>query len=269
LQQYRAGGGNIQTAAIIGYDEYSFELYDLFLRKPEYGIRCRDIFSIEKTTTKQKRYPLTGNVKDFFQSKTTVFDMVYINGEIEKTKLNELIEFADQYAKSVKILPHFQSDLLKNYFITNYDTIPVVEVQNIPLDNPLNQLVKRVFDISFSLIMIVFVLSWLYPLLAIIIKIQSKGPVIFKQKREGKNGTHFTCYKFRSMILNGESDQKWATKNDPRLTKVGSFLRKTSLDEFPQFINVLIGDMSIVGPRPHAVLMNDSYRNVIEIFAST
>jgi putative colanic acid biosynthesis UDP-glucose lipid carrier transferase len=193
--------------------------------------------------------------------------MIYINGEIEKTKLNELIEFADQYAKSVKILPHFQSDLLKNYFITNYDTIPVVEVQNIPLDNPLNQLVKRVFDISFSLIMIVFVLSWLYPLLAIIIKIQSKGPVIFKQKREGKNGTHFTCYKFRSMILNGESDQKWATKNDPRLTKVGSFLRKTSLDEFPQFINVLIGDMSIVGPRPHAVLMNDSYRNVIEKFS--
>jgi putative colanic acid biosynthesis UDP-glucose lipid carrier transferase len=115
--------------------------------------------------------------------------------------------------------------------------------------------------------MIVFVLSWLYPILAIIIKVQSKGPVIFRQKREGKNGTHFTCFKFRSMILNDESDQKWATLNDPRLTKVGSFLRKTSLDEFPQFINVLLGDMSIVGPRPHAVLMNDSYRNVVEKFA--
>jgi putative colanic acid biosynthesis UDP-glucose lipid carrier transferase len=267
LQKYRAGGGNIQTAAIIGYDEYSFELYDLFLRKPEYGIRCRDIFSIEKSTKKEKRYPLTGNVKDFFQSKISVFDVIYINGEIEKNKLNELIEFADQYAQKVKILPHFKSDLLKNYFFTNYDTIPVVDVQNIPLDNPLNQLVKRSFDVVFSLFMIVFVLSWLYPLLALIIKAQSKGPVIFKQKREGKNGTHFTCFKFRSMILNDESDQKWATLNDPRLTKVGSFLRKTSLDEFPQFLNVLIGDMSIVGPRPHAVLMNDSYRNSVEKFA--
>ena len=267
LQKYRAGGGNIQTAAIIGYDEYSFELYDLFLRKPEYGIRCRDIFSIEKSTPKQKKYPLTGNVKDFFQTKISVFDVIYINGEIEKSKLNDLINFADKYAKKVKILPHFQSDLLKNYFITNYDTISIVEVQNIPLDNPLNQLAKRVFDIVFSLFMILFVLSWLYPLLAIIIKLQSKGPVIFRQEREGKNGTHFTCFKFRSMILNDESDQRWATINDPRLTKVGSFLRKTSLDEFPQFINVLLGDMSIVGPRPHAVLMNDSYRNVVEKFA--
>lgn len=110
---------------------------------------------------------------------------------------------------------------------------------------------KRLFDIFFSLAVIVFVLSWLYPLLALLIKLTSRGPVLFIQKRVGFAGRSFNCYKFRTMVVNKEANTKQAVENDPRITRIGRFLRVSNLDEFPQFFNVLKGDMSIVGPRPH------------------
>ena len=120
-----------------------------------------------------------------------------------------------------------------------------------PLKKVVNAVLKRTFDILFSGFILVFFLSWMFPLFALIIKIQSKGPVIYKQLREGKDGVHFMCFKFRTMHLNGESDYSWTKVNDPRVTRFGVFLRRTSLDEFPQFLNVFLGTMSIVGPRPH------------------
>ncbi len=107
----------------------------------------------------------------------------------------------------------------------------------------------------------------MYPLFTLIIKLQSRGPVIYKQLREGKDGVHFMCLKFRTMHLNDESDYSWTKLNDPRVTKSGVFLRRTSLDEFPQFLNVFLGNMSIVGPRPHPIQLNDLYRNRIEKFS--
>ena len=136
-----------------------------------------------------------------------------------------------------------------------------------PLDNIFNIVLKRGFDIVFSGFIIIFLLSWMYPLFALIIKLQSRGPIIYKQLREGKDGVHFMCFKFRSMELNDESDYSWAILNDPRVTKFGRFIRKTSLDEFPQFFNVFSGKMSIVGPRPHPIELNDSYRDRIEKFS--
>lgn len=124
---------------------------------------------------------------------------------------------------------------------------------------------KRVIDIIFSLVICVFILSWLLPLLAILIKIDSKGPVFFRQKRSGFQGKTFDCFKLRTMRLNANSDDLQAAINDPRITRMGSFLRMSNLDELPQFINVLMGDMSIVGPRPH--MLKDSY-NFAEIFPS-
>lgn len=121
---------------------------------------------------------------------------------------------------------------------------------------------KRIFDIVFSLIVIVSIFSWLCPLLAILIGLESKGPVFFIQLRTGKNGSLFKCYKFRSMRVNTHADERPATRNDERITRVGAFLRKTSLDELPQFFNVLIGDMSIVGPRPHMVIHSDEFARV-------
>lgn len=123
---------------------------------------------------------------------------------------------------------------------------------------------KRVLDIITSLFVIVFLLSWLLPVLAIIIKLDSRGPVFFIQKRVGFLGKTFRCFKLRTMIVNTVSDQKQATTNDPRITRLGRFLRITSLDELPQFFNVLLGNMSIVGPRPHMHKDNADFSQVVE-----
>jgi len=127
-----------------------------------------------------------------------------------------------------------------------------------------SKLFKRSFDIIFSLFIIIFVLSWLLPILAVLIKLESKGPVFFIQLRTGHNNTHFKCYKFRSMLINSDAHKKQATRNDHRITRVGAILRKTSLDELPQFFNVLIGNMSIVGPRPHMVSHTEEYSQLTD-----
>jgi len=125
---------------------------------------------------------------------------------------------------------------------------------------------KRAFDVVFSTMVVVFLLSWLIPLIALIIKMESKGPTFFKQLRTGKDGNPFYCLKFRSMTVNADADIQRACKGDCRVTKVGYFLRKTSLDEFPQFINVLKGEMSVVGPRPHMLRHTQEYSQVIDNF---
>jgi putative colanic acid biosynthesis UDP-glucose lipid carrier transferase len=132
--------------------------------------------------------------------------------------------------------------------------------------NESQQMLKRSFDIVLSLGLMVFVFSWLFPLIAILIKITSRGPVFFQQLRHGKNNVPFFCYKFRTMYVNDQADTKQATRDDPRVTWIGKFLRKSSLDELPQFINVIRGEMSIVGPRPHAMPMNYKFSAEIDNF---
>jgi lipopolysaccharide/colanic/teichoic acid biosynthesis glycosyltransferase len=122
-----------------------------------------------------------------------------------------------------------------------------------------NSVLKRSFDIIVSLFVIIFFLSWMVPLIGLLIKLESRGPVFFKQLRSGYNNRSFWCYKFRSMYVNKSSDELQATKGDNRITPIGAFLRKTSIDEFPQFINVLKGEMSIVGPRPHMLFHTEYY----------
>ena len=137
-------------------------------------------------------------------------------------------------------------------------------MRNEPLDRKGNRLLKRGFDIVFSFLVIALIFSWLFPILAILVKLSSKGPVFFKQTRLGERKKKFSCYKFRSMQMNEEADSKQATRNDPRITKVGAFLRKSNLDEMPQFFNVLLGQMSVVGPRPHPLKLNDQFRDIID-----
>jgi len=127
-----------------------------------------------------------------------------------------------------------------------------------------NSIIKRTLDVVISLLVLVLFLSWIYVILAVLIKLESRGPVIFKQKRTGRNNEAFWCYKFRSMRVNEDSHCKQACKNDERVTRIGRFLRKSSLDEFPQFFNVLIGNMSIVGPRPHMLKHTEEYRQCID-----
>ena len=269
LDRYRAFGGNIRYAAIVGYDKLSFGLYDLIRKKPHYGIRAEGIIagSEEERENENWDYPIVSSVEALIKSKFEGFDFVYISDNLSTKVKDRIIQAADHYAKKVKLLPEFQTDSLKTLVLRRYDTISVIDINNLPLDHVFNRFVKRLFDVAFSLSIIVFVLSWMYPIFALIIKLQSRGPVLFKQLREGKDGEHFLCLKFRTMTPNTDADIKWAVPNDPRLTKFGSFMRKTSLDEFPQFINVLLGQMSVVGPRPHPLLLNETYKSKVQKFA--
>ncbi|MCH7400522.1 sugar transferase [Belliella kenyensis] len=130
----------------------------------------------------------------------------------------------------------------------------------------LNLFIKRTLDLLMVAVFMLFIGFWLFPIIALIIKLDSKGPVFFKQLRHGKDNKPFYCYKFRSMVINKSADTQQATKNDPRITKVGKIIRKTSIDELPQLINVLKGEMSIVGPRPHPLPLNLEFSTKIDGF---
>lgn len=148
--------------------------------------------------------------------------------------------------------------------IDSINSITIYNPQRIPLDIAENQIKKRLFDIAFSSLFILLVLSWLYPIMALIIKLSSRGPVLFIQPRTGINNRTFRCYKFRSMRVNGDAHKVQATKNDPRITAVGRFMRRYNIDELPQFVNVFWGEMSIVGPRPHMLAHTELFAREVE-----
>ncbi len=155
---------------------------------------------------------------------------------------------------------------LNNISVSSKDAEFIVTRYSVNLLDTSQTLTKRIFDIVLVSLFLIFIGSWLFALIAICIRLESKGPVIFKQLRHGQNNIPFYCLKFRSMKYNPKGHFKQASKGDPRITKVGSFLRRTSLDELPQLLNVLVGHMSLVGPRPHAIIMNRDYAEKIEHF---
>lgn len=261
LKKYRIiTGSNYRNAIIIGYTEEAKNLKELFENRNDYGYRFYGYFSDKKANENIK-----GKVSDV---KTFVIenkiDEIYCSlNEITNEQLKDLVEFADENHKTIKFIPDTKQIFSKNLKIDYYEMFPVLSLQRTLLHVPLVKGFKRFFDIIFSLLVIVFLLSWLMPILAILIKLESKGPVFFKQGRPGLDEEEFFCYKFRSMQIN-HTTEKEASKNDPRVTRIGRFLRKTSLDEMPQFFNVLMGDMSVVGPRPHLWSQNKAYGNRIK-----
>lgn len=184
----------------------------------------------------------------------------------DSDKIEQLMVDADKHLIRFKIVPEYFINSKKSMFVQNFDHIPIIAVRPEPLESMLNRMVKRFFDFMFSCFVIICILSWLYPILAIIIKLQSKGPVMFVQLRSGRDNLPFKCYKFRSMRINDEANSVQATRNDKRFTKIGVFMRKTNIDELPQFFNVLIGEMSVVGPRPHMVSHTEEYSKLIDQF---
>ncbi len=136
----------------------------------------------------------------------------------------------------------------------------------LPLEKPFNSAVKRLIDVTVSLVVMILILSWFMPVISLLIKLTSKGPVFFIQERSGKNNQTFNCIKFRSMFVNEDANSQQAVTNDPRITFAGKFLRKFSLDELPQFFNVLVGDMSVIGPRPHMTYHTESYSQIVNVY---
>jgi len=263
LDNYRTYGGNIKKIAIIGQDKKGINLYKTILKNPHLGYRSNGIFS--NRSLKNDKIPYMGKISDFL-TEIASYSEVYISDEIPSKVKKEIIQECDLNLVKVRILPELVNYEFKNFFISKLIDIPVIEINDLPLDKWYNRLLKRIFDIVISSFVIVFILSWLIPLFGLIIKLQSKGPILFTQSRNGENGIPFKCFKFRSMIINKQSDKVFADHNDKRLTKFGRFIRITALDELPQFINVFTGDMSVIGPRPHPILLNKEYERKIEKF---
>lgn len=261
LKKYRiVTGSNFRNAVIIGYTTEAIRLKEVFETRKDYGYRFLGYFSDKKQNPEVK-----GKIEDLkaFVIANKVDEIYCSLNEISNEKLKELVEFADDNLKVIKFIPDTKEIYSKNLRLDYYELFPVLSLQKTQLHNPFIKGIKRGFDIVFSLFVIVFLLSWLIPLLALLIKLESKGPVFFKQGRPGMDEQEFFCYKFRSMQVNGFTEQE-ASKNDPRVTKMGKFMRKTSMDELPQFFNVLLGDMSVVGPRPHLWSQNKAYASKIK-----
>ncbi len=263
LDRYRAYGGNIKNVAIIGLDKKGLDFFQTINNNPHLGIRSKGIYSDTKKL--KKEVPFLGKISNFYKNFHEVSE-VYISDEISKKLKKELIEFADLNLIKVRILPELINYEFKNFFISKLINIPVIEVNQLPLDLWYNRILKRSFDILISSIVILTILSWMIPLVGIFIKYHSRGPILFTQSRHGIGGSTFKCYKFRSMVLNNKSDSLFADNNDKRLTRFGKILRISALDEMPQFINVFFGDMSIIGPRPHPIILNNQFSEKIQKF---
>ena len=261
LKKYRIVlGGNYRNVVIIGFTDSAKSLQQLFESRPDYGYRFKGFFSDK--VVNQEVNGAVNQVQDFvLQNK--IDDIYCAVEELNNDQLKNLIDFADFYKKTIKFIPESNQIYAKNLKIDYYEFFPILSLKRTPLNEPLLKFLKRIFDLVFSLFIIVFVLSWLVPVIAILIKLESKGPVFFKQGRPGLDEKEFFCYKFRSMQMN-ETTEESVVKNDPRITRIGTFLRKTSLDEMPQFFNVFFGEMSIVGPRPHLWSHNNEYQTKIK-----
>ncbi|MCY1221431.1 UDP-glucose:undecaprenyl-phosphate glucose-1-phosphate transferase [compost metagenome] len=253
-------GGNFRKVVIVGNGKSVSQLEEFFNENPDYGYKLEKKF----TLIPNKKEQLEECFNFVMENK---IDEIYCSlAELSNAEVNKFIDFTDNNLKILKFLPDNKEVLARNLIFDYYDYIPIISIRNIPLDETANKIIKRAFDIIFSLVVIIGILSWLIPILAILIRIESKGSVFFKQKRNGLNYKEFYCYKFRSMRLNEIADIYQVSKNDPRITKVGKFIRKTSIDEMPQFFNVLLGDMSVVGPRPHMVSHTEMYARRIDKF---
>lgn len=175
-----------------------------------------------------------------------------------------LVEAGERHCLRVKLVPDLTRQDKVPYNISVLGDVPVISIRQEPVYDIEGRFKKRLFDMLFSLLIVAFILSWLYPLIGMLIKLESRGPILFKQQRTGRDNKPFWCYKFRSMRVNNESDDRQATRGDRRITRIGAFLRRTSLDELPQFLNVLQGHMSVVGPRPHMLKHTEQYSAIID-----
>ena len=261
LQKYRTSfGGNYRKTVIIGKNKQTLALENFFNTNPEYGYVHKKTFNRKEDKGLELK-----KCFDFIIEEN--IDEIYCSiSELSNTDMVNVIDFADNNLKILKFLPDNKDVYSKRLKYEYYDYIPILSFRVIPLQEQFNLVIKRLFDILFSSAVIIFLLSWLTPILAILIKLESKGPVFFKQSRNGFNYKEFDCYKYRSMTPNKDAHLYQATRGDQRVTKIGKFIRKTSIDELPQFFNVLFGDMSVVGPRPHMVSHTDMYAKRVDKF---
>jgi Undecaprenyl-phosphate glucose phosphotransferase len=266
LSFFRKRGLNYRKVILLGGGELSLDMKQFFTRHPEIGYRLEGIF-LDSATAKLNG-DIKGRIADskHFALKNEIDEIYCSLSDVTTEQMIDMMQFSDSNLIRFKLIPDFRGFQYKHVNIDFYHSIPVISVRNEPLQSLTNRAIKRGFDILFSLMVVLLIFPWFLPLIAIFIKSSSPGPVFFTQRRSGKNNVEFTCLKFRTMVMNKDSHEKQATQNDMRITKTGKLLRKTSLDELPQFLNVLVGHMSVVGPRPHMLKHTQDYSKLIDKF---
>lgn len=267
LRFFRTRGYNTRTVAIAGASHIGLRVAETINQSPWMGLRLVGFFEDRAPLDKRTswRGPIEGNFEALLNcARTRKIDVIYIALPLEaKNRIQQLLDKLSDTTISVYVVPEiFLLDLFHSRWV-NLGTLPIISVFETPFYG-LNGWLKRLQDMIFASV-ILFMITIPMILIAIGIKLSSPGPVLFKQKRYGLDGREIAVWKFRTMrVCENESTVPQATRSDPRVTRFGAFLRRTSLDELPQFINVLQGNMSIVGPRPHAIVHNETYRSLIK-----
>ncbi|WP_415837302.1 undecaprenyl-phosphate glucose phosphotransferase, partial [Pontibacter korlensis] len=249
---------------IVGAGTVGKDLYNYIISNPQLNIIVAGVFE-ESNSKIPSHIRYLGKVEECinYACANNISEIYCALPSGESEKIEILMQEADRHMIRFRLVPDVRGTIHHNFMVELFGAVPVLKPRQEPLENKANEILKRVFDIFFSLLVIMLLLSWLIPVLAVIIKLDSEGPVFFKQLRSGKNNKPFYCLKFRSMTVNTDSDTLQASRYDARITRVGRYIRKTSIDELPQFINVFLGDMSVVGPRPHMLKHTQDYSQVI------
>jgi len=262
---FEFSGFDIRRVVIVGTTRSGKALHEFFKTHDPSGYIFKGFFDNYPNFEIVNRKLVKGPIDDLkeYCERENIDEIYFALPLTHKDLLERLTRFADDQCIYFRIAPDFSEVVRDSHYVYLYDSIPVLTPRKEPLGIGINAGLKRIFDTVFSLCVITFLFPFIVPIIAIAIKLDSPGPIIFKQLRPGKKNKLFECYKFRTMYVN-DSHEKMATKNDKRITKVGAFLRKTSLDELPQFFNVLLGHMSVVGPRPNLVSQLEEYSKTIK-----
>jgi undecaprenyl-phosphate galactose phosphotransferase/putative colanic acid biosynthesis UDP-glucose lipid carrier transferase len=269
LRRERESGRNTFKVIVLGADEMGRRIFETLNDYTGYGFKPLGIFDDHKP--ERSDFHVDGNLEDAkrFALENKIDEIFCALPLRDKDRVMSLLRFAEENLIRFKIVPDFSSFYNRNVHVDFYGFYPVISLQTEPLANIFNRIVKRSFDILFSVAVILLILSWLVPIVAILIRLESRGSVFYFQNRSGRGYKTFRCFKFRTMnVAEGDDEFKQATKNDSRITKVGHYLRKFNIDELPQFFNVFLGDMSVVGPRPHPIKLNETYRPIMERYMS-
>ena len=266
LKHIRAKGYNFRNIIIVGANETGKRVHKILSKNLTYGYRFLGFFDEINESLHSVNESVLGGFNEIeqFIMKEHVHEMYVALHINDINMINKLIQICEHHMVRIKFVPDFQLYTKSSKVeISFYENTPVLMSRTEPLEFTTNRLLKKIFDVCFSLAVILLLFPWLFPIVMIIIKLESPGPVFFKQERSGRDNKSFACFKFRSMKVNNSANMEQAKKGDNRVTKFGAFMRKTSIDELPQFFNVLFGHMSVVGPRPHMLYHTQEYSELI------
>ncbi len=265
IQYYRSRGGNYRTVLYLGSTENMAELYYEMVSDATSGYRVMGYFD----TVPNAKFPAScmylgqpSQVIDYLASHR-VNQLYCCLPSALSEYIVPVINYCENHLVHFYSVPNVRNYLRHRMHMEMIGSVPILSIHKEPLAKPENRLLKRAFDVVVSLLFLCTLFPVIFLMVGVIIKITSPGPIFFCQKRNGLNNKEFWCYKFRSMKVNREADTRQATADDPRKTKFGDFMRRTNIDELPQFINVLLGNMSIVGPRPHMLKHTEEYSQII------